>query len=127
MGINFIPVDYRGYGRSTGIPTLTAIMRDGLSVFEYMTSWLVGRGVVGPIVVMGRSLGSAPVLEIAYHNEERIAGLIIESGFAYIIPLLNLMGIHHPGLTEGAGPQNLEKIKAVMLKYGLEPAMPQMA
>ena len=25
MGINFLPVDYRGYGRSTGKPTITAV------------------------------------------------------------------------------------------------------
>ena len=25
MGINFLPVDYRGYGRSTGSPTVTAM------------------------------------------------------------------------------------------------------
>jgi fermentation-respiration switch protein FrsA (DUF1100 family) len=113
LGINFLPVDYRGYGRSTGMPTLTAIMRDGLSVFEYMSSWLVEQGFVGPIVVMGRSLGSAPALQIAFYNEERIDGLIIESGFAYIIPLLNLLGIDAPDLSEAEGPQNLEKIKAV--------------
>lgn len=28
LGINFLPVDYRGYGRSTGSPTVTAMMRD---------------------------------------------------------------------------------------------------
>ena len=28
IGINFIPVDYRGYGRSTGIPTVTAMIKD---------------------------------------------------------------------------------------------------
>ena len=62
---------------------------------------------------MGRSLGSAPALEIAFHNAQRIAGLIIESGFARTLPLLNLLGIHDPELTEAAGPQNLEKIRRV--------------
>jgi len=27
IGVNFLPVDYRGYGRSTGSPTVTAMMR----------------------------------------------------------------------------------------------------
>ena len=113
MGINFLPVDYRGYGLSSGRPTVTAMMRDGHTVFEFVTAWLTGRGCTGPLVVMGRSLGSAPALEVAFHQAERIAGLIIESGFARILPLLNLLGIHDPELTEASGPQNLEKIRRV--------------
>jgi alpha-beta hydrolase superfamily lysophospholipase len=113
MGINFLPVDYRGYGLSSGRPTVTAMMRDGHTVFEFVTAWLTGRGCTGPLVVMGRSLGSAPALEVAFHQAERIAGLIIESGFACILPLLNLLWIHDPALTEASGPQNLEKIRRV--------------
>ena len=113
MGINFLPVDYRGYGLSSGRPTVTAMMRDGHAVLEYVTAWLTGRECTGPLIVMGRSLGSAPALEIAFHNAERIAGLIIESGFARILPLLSLLGIHDPELTEATGPQNLEKIRRV--------------
>jgi fermentation-respiration switch protein FrsA (DUF1100 family) len=113
MGINFLPVDYRGYGFSSGSPTVTAMMRDSHLVFSFVASWLGERGFAGPIVIMGRSLGSAPALEIAFHNGEAIAGLIIESGFARILPLLSLLGIHDPELTEASGPQNLEKIKRV--------------
>jgi len=113
MGINFLPVDYRGYGLSSGKPTVTAMMRDSHTVIAYAAAWLIERGFTGPLVVMGRSLGSAPALEIAFHNAQRIAGLIIESGFARTLPLLNLLGIHDPELTEAAGPQNLEKIRRV--------------
>ncbi len=28
MGISFLPVDYRGYGRSSGSPSVTGMMRD---------------------------------------------------------------------------------------------------
>jgi len=113
MGINFLPVDYRGYGRSTGSPTVTAMMRDAHVIFSHVKAWLKERGFSGPLVVMGRSLGSAPVLEIAFHYGERIAGLIIESGFARLIPLLRLLGIDGHGLTEEAGPQNLTRIRTV--------------
>lgn len=112
-GINFLPVDYRGYGRSSGRPTLTAMLRDGLASFDYLEKWLHDQGRGGPVLVMGRSLGSAPALTVAYHRPERIAGLIIESGFAAILPLLRLMGYHDPGLREEEGPQNLEKIRHV--------------
>ncbi len=115
MGINFLPVDYRGYGLSSGRPTVTAMMRDSHTVFAYAKAWLIERGFTGPLVVMGRSLGSVPALEVAFHNAERIAGMIIESGFARILPLLRLLGIHDPELTEALGPRNLEKIRLVRM------------
>jgi alpha-beta hydrolase superfamily lysophospholipase len=113
MGINFLPIDYRGYGFSSGRPTFTAMMGDSHRVFQFLASWLVDRGFSGPIVLMGRSLGSAPAMDIAFHYGEEVSALIIESGFARIIPLLNLLGIHDPELTEASGPRNLEKIKQV--------------
>ena len=48
MGINFLPVDYRGYGRSSGKPTITAMMRDSHVIFDYVHNWLTGRGYTGP-------------------------------------------------------------------------------
>ena len=42
---------------------------------------------------MGRSLGSAAAVEIARHAGDGIDGLIIESGFAYTLPLLATLGL----------------------------------
>jgi pimeloyl-ACP methyl ester carboxylesterase len=39
IGSNFLPVDYRGYGRSTGTPTVTGMMRDCHAVFDYFRRW----------------------------------------------------------------------------------------
>jgi len=113
--VNFFPVDYRGYGRSTGNPTVTSLMRDCHPVFKYVRSWLDDREYVGPLIVMGRSLGSAPALEVASHYKTLIDGLIIESGFAYLLPLLRLIGapLREGDITEEAGTQNLEKIRTV--------------
>ncbi len=114
-GINFLPVDYRGYGRSTGTPTVTAMMRDCHTIFASVRDWLAEGGYTGPLIVMGRSLGSASALEIAAHYQDRIAGLIIESGFAYLMPLLRLIGVSplRMGITEEDGCRNIEKIKTV--------------
>ncbi len=114
QGINFLPVDYRGYGRSTGTPTVTAMMRDCHTIFAYILDWLADGGYTGPLVVMGRSLGSASALEIAAHYRGRIAGLIIESGFAYLMPLLRLIGVSplKMGISEEDGCQNIQKIRA---------------
>jgi len=114
-GANFLPVDYRGYGRSTGTPTVTAMIRDSHVIFEYTRNWLHERGYAGPLILMGRSLGSAPALELAAQYKDRIDGLIIESGFAYLLPLLRLIGVSlsRMNISEEKGCQNIEKIKIV--------------
>ncbi len=112
-GINFLPVDYRGYGRSTGTPTISAMMNDCHILFDHATTWLSENGFTGPLIVMGRSLGSASAIELAASLNTKIDALIIESGFAYIMPLIRLLGIttDYPGVTEENGPKNYEKIK----------------
>jgi len=114
-GINFMVVDYRGYGNSSGKPSVTAMMEDSHTVFRSFKEWLAGAEYTGPLLVMGRSLGSAPALEIASSFQEQIAGLIIESGFATTLPLLLTMGVDVQGLniTEDDGFQNVRKISSI--------------
>ena len=113
MGINFLAVDYRGYGRSTGSPTITAMMRDCHEIFEFSVKWLKDKGCAGPLIAIGRSLGSASALELASHYRDRMSGLIIESGFAFAAPLLRLLGINPDALgsEEEQGFRNLDKIR----------------
>ena len=81
-GINFLIADYRGYGVSSGIPTVSAMMMDCLVIFDHVKGWLREKGFTGLMIVMGRSLGSASALEIAHRRQHDMDGLIIESGFA---------------------------------------------
>jgi fermentation-respiration switch protein FrsA (DUF1100 family) len=113
MGANFLAVDYRGYGRSTGQPTVTAMMRDCHLILEFVQNWLKLNHFAGPIILMGRSLGSASVLELAAASGDSADGLIVESGFAYAAPLLRLLGIDLEalGFKEESGFGNIEKIK----------------
>ena len=67
MGINFLAVDYRGYGRSTGSPTLTSMMKDSHLIFTWVKGWLAEENHNGHLFVMGRSLGSASTLELSAH------------------------------------------------------------
>ena len=114
MGINFLPVDYRGYGRSTGKPTITNMMRDCHVIFDFTKNWLKENGYSGSLIIMGRSLGSASAIEIAASYKDKIDGLIIESGFAYTGPLLQLLGINLEaiGFKESKSIGNLNKIQA---------------
>jgi len=93
MGITFVPVDYRGYGRSTGSPTVAGMLDDAHVVLNFVTAKMQSQGHSGPLVVMGRSLGSASVLELVSSHPDRVAGLVIESGFAHSRPLLRLLGV----------------------------------
>ena len=114
LGINFFPVDYRGYGRSGGQPSITSMMQDCHKILGYVESWLPENGYTGPLLLMGRSLGSASVLELAATYPEKVAGLIIESGFALAGPLLQLLGINPAslGFTEESSFNHLAKIKS---------------
>src|SRR5208337_2246206 len=113
MGINFLPVDYRGYGRSGGEPTVSSMMRDCHTIYDFTKKWLSDHGYTGPFIVMGRSLGSASALELASAHEDKIDGLVIESGFALAEPLLKLLGVDLRSLnfTESKGFRNIDKIK----------------
>ncbi|WP_373499541.1 alpha/beta hydrolase [Desulfococcus sp.] len=115
MGINFLPVDYRGYGRSTGSPTVTNMMRDGHAILSFTLTWLAENACAGPLIVMGRSLGSASALELASRYQKEIRGLIVESGFAYAGPLLALLGVDLAavGFEEKRGFRNVDKIRQV--------------
>lgn len=113
-GINFFPVDYRGYGRSSGQPGVATMMADCLKVFGFIQNWMADNGYTGPLVVMGRSLGSACALEIAATRQDDFSGLVIESGFAQVLPLLRLLGVNaeRMGITEEVGFRNIDKISS---------------
>jgi pimeloyl-ACP methyl ester carboxylesterase len=93
FNMNFMVVDYRGYGRSQGHPSVTSMLRDAHEVLNFILEWLHRENRKGPLWVMGRSLGSAPAIELAAVHPEKINGLIVESGFAETIPLLQRLGI----------------------------------
>lgn len=91
--LNFIVFDYRGYGKSTGSPSVSTMINDSHIIFKWIKKWLIENGYKDQLIIMGRSLGSACALEIAASYETEIKGLIIESGFAHAIPLLKLIGV----------------------------------
>lgn len=111
-GMNLLAVDYRGYGASSGTPTVSAMLHDAPIIFRKVQQWRQSNKHTGPLIVMGRSLGSASALEIAASFEKEIAGLIIESGFAYTVPLLNVLGAdtRSHGIQEADCLRHIEKI-----------------
>ncbi len=116
-GASLVSVDYRGYGLSTGTPSVRGLIEDAPVVLDYLVEYLGERGHTGPLVVMGRSLGSAPAIELASTCGEQVAGLIVESGFAQTPPLLALFGISLEmlGLRDMSGLDNEDKMAEVLL------------
>ncbi len=82
VGINLYVADYRGYGMSDGNPSCSGIIRDAHPIFKSFVDFINDLGHSGGLYVMGRSLGSAPAIEVAYHYQPQLKGLIVESGFA---------------------------------------------
>jgi alpha-beta hydrolase superfamily lysophospholipase len=117
MGINFFVTDYRGYGTSGGSPTFSGMMKDAEEIFKKFIDIRNERGLTGNIFVMGRSLGSAPALELCHRFPDGIKGLIIESGFAHTFKLLIALGVDSRLLKpeEETSVSNLEKMKKVSL------------
>ncbi|KAF0141311.1 MAG: alpha/beta hydrolase [Rhodospirillaceae bacterium] len=117
-GLTLFVVDYRGYGSSDGSPTATSLLKDAVALYNQAGYLLTQRGFSYPgLFVMGRSLGSAAAIEVAYRAGADIAGLIIESGFAYTLDLLHrLSDTRLPPADEAHdGFGNLDKISRVTI------------
>ena len=114
-GISFLVVDYRGYGKSGGKPSASCLLSDSHTIFREVRSWLESQGRTGLLIVMGRSLGSAPALEVASCYQDKLAGLILDSAFARTVPLLNRLGMatHTLGISEMDGFWNFGKIRDI--------------
>jgi hypothetical protein len=96
--LNLVVVDYRGYGKSNGTPTVADMSVDAHKVYESVTATLKERNLRDDLWVMGRSLGSVSALEIAYKQGSQINGLIIESGLPSISSLIVRHGIATPDM-----------------------------
>ena len=112
FGMNLLAADYRGYGKSSGAPTVTSMLADAHIILDAVKDWLSAADHTGPLLIMGRSLGSAAAIELAAAHADDITGLIIESGFATSLPLLMNLGVDVTGLgiSEEDGFRNVRKI-----------------
>lgn len=114
-GLNVCIVGYRGYGWSSGDPSVSALYHDSGVVLDYFVEFCRDNGLSSDIFIMGRSLGSAACIDIAYNFAEKIKGIIIESGFADSLPLAARLGynVAGSGLTEEDCFNNLTKIMEI--------------
>jgi alpha-beta hydrolase superfamily lysophospholipase len=113
QGVTFAVAEYRGYGGSGGWPTAENVLADARVVLSTVERLAAGRAVL----VMGRSLGSAPAIDLAASRSPGVAGLIVESGVADTLGLLRTLGVAEgqEGVSEAAGGfDNATKMARVM-------------
>jgi alpha-beta hydrolase superfamily lysophospholipase len=115
LGITLLVADYRGYGSSGGTPTASNLLTDAVTVLSQARNVLEGCGLTpARLYVMGRSLGSAAAIEVASKTGKRLAGLIVESGFADTFGLLARLGLRVVGADEERdGMNNAAKMSQI--------------
>ena len=96
--LNMVVADYRGHGSSGGVPTLTDLVHDAHVLFQETQKELSQRGLREDLWVMGRSLGSISAIELAYHPQRTLRGIIIESGFPSVVRIIRHLGIPAEGI-----------------------------
>jgi len=79
--------DYRGYGRSTGVPTEAGLYQDALASYDYLIHQQ--RISSERLILFGRSLGAGVAGEVAVQRPS--AGLIVEGAF----PSIQAMSDHY--------------------------------
>jgi pimeloyl-ACP methyl ester carboxylesterase len=72
-GVNVAVFDYRGYGRSSGVPTVANMADDAVLAFDQVSAQLPGR-----VIVHGMSLGSFMAAHVAAQRPQT-AGLVLEA------------------------------------------------
>jgi fermentation-respiration switch protein FrsA (DUF1100 family) len=91
-GLSLLLVEYRGYGRSGGSPSLAAVRSDMIRFFDH----LVERPEVTPrrIVFHGRSIGGGVAADLAAHRTP--AAMILAATFTNLESMFRRYGI--PGI-----------------------------
>ena len=114
--MNLVVADYRGYGASSGTPTLTGLVQDAPLIFHGVREELSRRKLRKDLWVMGRSLGSIAALELASHRQEEMKGLIIESGFPSVVRIMFHLGVPAQVMgREKIDQESLERLKKIFL------------
>jgi uncharacterized protein len=85
LHVSVFAFDYRGYGRSNGVPSENGLIEDARAARR----WLAQRAAVDEreIVLLGRSLGGAVAVDLAAADGAR--GLILESTFTSLPAVAN--------------------------------------
>lgn len=98
--------DYRGYGRSEGVPTVEGALADTTAARAKLCE--LASIEDSDLLLMGESLGGALVVQLAAQSRPR--GLILQSTFS---SLRDVADVHFPKLSWLVPPDKLESVKLI--------------
>ncbi|MFC6269137.1 alpha/beta hydrolase [Frigoriflavimonas asaccharolytica] len=75
-GYQVLMVDFRGYGKSTGIPTHQNIAKDGQKFLDYSLNLEEVKNK--PVILYGASMGSEVATHLAKNNSMKITALVLD-------------------------------------------------
>lgn len=97
LPVNIFIIDYRGYGKSEGVPSEEGLYADARAAWDHLTN---ERGILPErVIIFGKSLGGVPAIDLA--GKVKAAGLIVQSSFtsasdmaAAILPIYPRFFLH---------------------------------
>jgi fermentation-respiration switch protein FrsA (DUF1100 family) len=98
--------DYRGYGRSEGVPTVEGVLQDARAARTKLCQ--LARIKDSEMLLMGESLGGAIVVQLAAESAPR--GLILQSTFS---SLRQVADFHYPRLAWLVPPTKLDSLTQI--------------
>jgi len=109
-GAALLSIDYRGYAWGTGQPSLTKLCADADLCFVASEEVLKAAGCAQAKRVMhGRSIGATCAVHLASQHNDKVHGLIVDSGLMSVkqLPAVQMMGMMlfqgNPGMLERLG------------------------
>jgi len=112
LGYNIFIFDYRGFGRSNGIPSEEGLYNDALGAYDYLKD----KGYKNnDIILFGRSLGGAVAIFLA-SIIENFRGLIVDSSFSSSQDLsYDLFGFKLPRFIISNRLESIKRIKDIKI------------
>lgn len=95
QGVNVLLLDYRGYGKSAGEPTVAGAIDDVQAALAYMAD----SGAEHPLYVLGQSLGASLAGQALARDDalrQRYAGVVLDSGFSRYAQIAADTAASHP-------------------------------
>jgi alpha-beta hydrolase superfamily lysophospholipase len=93
LDITLIAMYYRGWVKNSGKLSISTLPQDAEAFYRVAKDWHNNEQRTGPLVFMGRSIGSAIALDLACRHEDDSLALIMESAFDLTEDFLRNKGI----------------------------------
>ena len=109
LDLNVFIFDYRGYGRSEGVPSESGLYKDAEAAYDHVTQKLnVPKGV---IILYGESIGSGVVIDLA--TKEKVGAIITEEAFTSVKDMARMAYPFLPSFIYSTKLDSLSKIKDI--------------